>query len=115
MQNVPYDGEEPTRLDMILSLLQKTGTSESIGSVHAVSVRLPTVDFSTIEALAAHSGHSRNKIICQLLSFALSAVWDGLDAENQDAVQAIRSKILGQLVGSFDNPAKLPQAEKGEI
>lgn len=111
MTTTTYDGEQPTRLDVLLALLQKNGTAESIGSVHALSVRVPTMDFAMIEALAAHSGLSRNKIVCHLLAVALSEVWSGLDLESQAAVQKLNSVIARQLILSLD----LGQADKGEI
>jgi hypothetical protein len=120
--NLPYNGDEVTNLDVLVSLLEKTGSSETQTSVHALSVRLPTFDFATIEAMAEHSGHSRNKIICQLITVALSEVWSALDEENGRAINNLRMNIYQKLIGGeIGNPekpydlAKLPQAEKGEV
>jgi hypothetical protein len=110
--NFPYDGGEVTKLDVLVSLLEKTGTSETQTSVHALSVRLPTFDFATIEAMAQHSGHSRNKIICQLIQVALSEVWSALDKGNADAINELRGKIYYGLVGE---PTEESQAQPGEV
>ena len=108
--NDHYSGEAPTNLDMLISLLQKTGTTETHTSVHAMSVRIPTIEYATIQALARHSGHSQNKIFCQLLAVALEEVWAGLDEKNGEAIGKIRSEILQELIGE----GRLQQAEAEE-
>lgn len=108
-----YD-EIPTRLDMAVSLFSRRGTSEGVGSVHARSVRIPTIENATIEAIAQHSGHSVNKVICELLAVALDEVTRSLPQEDWEEISAIRSKLITSLVeqGQLEG---LPQAEKGEI
>lgn len=113
---------EVSKIDMLICLLQKTGTSETQTSVHATSVRLPTFDYANVEALAQHSGCSRNKIFCELISLALSEVWSGLDDENSSVINDLRNKIHHEMIGSstgangewLHNLGKLPQSEKGE-
>lgn len=106
-----FDGEAPTKLDLVLSILQKTGTTETYSSVHAQSVRMPTITFASIEALAAYSGHSKNKVICQLLEVALEEVWGALDKKNLKEISKLRSQILAELVAK---ESELAQAEPGE-
>lgn len=114
MQNSYPD--EITKLDLVLALLQKTGKSEGHTAVHALSVRIPTFDYANIEAMAQHSGLSRNKIVCQLLDLALSEVWKGLDEENGKAINDLRMKIYMDMVGPhMEGIATLPQAEAGEV
>jgi len=111
---VPYDSEEITRLDLLLALLQKTGTSEGVGSVHPISVRVPTVEFATIHALSKHSGLSVNKVVIQLLSVSLHEVWNGLTEENRKLVAELRAAELRRLLQS-EEVSKLEFASKGEI
>jgi hypothetical protein len=88
-----YD-EMPTRLEMAISLFTKTGTSEAMGSVNAISVRIPSIEYVTIEALAQYSGLSRNKVIVQLLEVALDEVFQGLKPEQRAEVFKIRGDLL---------------------
>lgn len=116
MAKAHYQPEEITKLDMVVALLEKTGKSEASTSVHPISVRIPTFDYANIEAMAQHSGLSRNKIICQLLDLALSEVWTALDEENGEAINKLRMKIYMEMVGPhLEGIENLPQAEKGEV
>ena len=108
-----YD-ETPTRLDMAVALFSKRGHSEGMGSVHARSVRIPTIENATIEAIAQYSGHSVNKVICELLAVALDEVSGSLSDEDWSEVKKIRSAILTDMIdkGLLNNA---DQAVKGEI
>lgn len=113
---VSYD-EQPTRLDMAVSLFTRKGTSEGVGSVHARSIRIPTIENVTIEALAQYSGLSVNKVICQLLEVALEEVFIALPDEQRDEVISTRSAILKASMDKDGYPV-FPGAEtskEGEI
>lgn len=88
-----YD-EMPSRLEMAISLFTKTGTSEAMGSVQPISVRIPSIEFVTIEALAEYSGLSKNKVIVQLLEVALDEVFQGLKDEQRAEIFQIRGKLM---------------------
>lgn len=105
-----YD-EPPTALEHAINMFERNGSSETIGSVHAMSIRLESVQYSTIEALARFSGMSRNKVISTLLGVALDEVWQGMDEKNRAGVQAIRSLLLSEI---FSAPT-FAMADKGEI
>lgn len=105
-----YD-EPPTVLEQAIALFERTGGTESVGSVHALSIRVPTIEYATIEGLARHSGVSRNKVICQLLAVALDEVWQGMSEDNRAGVQAYRSEIFREFMQS-ENHA---QSVEGEI
>lgn len=110
-----YYHDELTKLDLLLALLEKNGTSETMTSVHPISVRIPTFDYANIEAMAQHSGVSRNKIIVQLIEFALSEVWAGLNEENASAINKLRVSIYENMTRDhLAGDASLPQAHKGE-
>jgi hypothetical protein len=88
-----YD-EMPTRLEMAVALFTRTASSDAQGSVHARSVRIPTIENLTIDALAKYSGLSANKVICQLLEVALDEVFQGFTDEQRQAVFDIRRELL---------------------
>ncbi len=102
---------QPTKLEMAISLFQKLGTSEGVGSVHPVSVRIPTIEFASVQAMAKHSGLSLNKVFVELLQVALDEVWQGLDDDNRMALTQIRSEVLGKLL----EPGESQSSKKGEI
>jgi hypothetical protein len=86
--------EMPTRLEMAVALFNRTATSDGNGFVHARSVRIPTIENVTIDALAKHSGLSANKVICQLLEVALDEVFQAFTDEQRQAVFDIRRELL---------------------
>lgn len=86
--------EPPTRLEMAIALFTKTATGEGVGTVHARSVRIPTIENVTIEALAQYSGLSVNKVIVQLLEVALDEVFQGFTEDQRREVFALRGKLL---------------------
>lgn len=102
--------EPPSRLDMAIGLFTRQATSEGIGSVHARSVRIPTIENATIEALAQFSGLSVNKVICSLLEVALDEVFQGLKDEHRAEIFRLRAAVLQRLA-----TGALQQAEQGEI
>ena len=106
-----FGTDEPTKLDMLIAQIQKTGTSETAGSVHALSVRLPTFVYGSVEALSKYSGMSRNKMIVQLLEVAMEEVFSNLPQGDLEQVCDLRSQCILELIDSTDTHA---QAEKGE-
>lgn len=111
-----YD-EMPTRLEMAISLFTRTGSSEAHGGVHARSVRIPTIEHVTIDALAEYSGLSANKVIVQLLEVALDEVTRGMTGEQCAELFAIRSKYFCKNVDKDGYPdfGEVEQAKDGEI
>lgn len=107
---------EVSKLEMFLAEIQKTGTSESFGSVHSVTVRLPSVDFATIEALCRTSGLARNKVIVNLIQVALDEMWKGVDPEMHDVIAGLQGIVLRDLVQDDQGNIKaLDNAKTGEI
>lgn len=108
--------EEPTKLEMFLAEIQKTGTSEGLGSIHSVTVRMPTIEFATIEALCRASGMPRNKVIVNLLQVALDEMWKGVDPEMRDVITGLQGVVLRDLVQDDQGNIKAhDQAKKGEL
>lgn len=109
---LPYYDEPPTKLEMLVDQVSKSASSEAIGSVHSISVRVPTIPFSTIQAIAKHSGMSMNKTIVALIDVALDELWKGLSEDDCAQIQSLRAGFLRNLVESTDDHL---QATKGEI
>lgn len=110
----PFYDEPPTKLESLVGQLAKTMTAETIGSVHAISVRVPTIPYTTIQALSHHSGLSMNKLIVSLIDVALDEVWQQLSEEDQQRISELRSGYIKNVL--VDAQLKMPaQAEKGEV
>jgi hypothetical protein len=107
---LPFYDEPPTKMEVLVGQLQKTMTAESIGGVHAISVRMPTIPYVTIQALSQHSGMSMNKLIVSLIDVALDEVWQQLSEEDQERISELRTGYIKLVMQS-----STPQAEKGEI
>ena len=105
--------ELPSRLEMAIALFTKTATSDGFGSVHARSVRIPTIENVTIDALAEYSGLSANKVICQLLEVALDEVFQGMTEQQRGDVFKIRSKHLGKVVDKDGFPILEGEEQSG--
>lgn len=92
-----YDNP-PTRLEMAVGLFTRTATSDASGNVHARSVRIPSIENLTIEALAKYSGLSVNKVIVQLLEVALDEVFSAFTEQQRAELFAIRGKMMKDLI-----------------
>lgn len=90
----PQYDEAPTKMDLLVGLVAKSAKSENYGSVHPISVRIPTIPFTTIQAISKHSGMSMNKTIVSLLEAALDEMWVQLDQDDQDALAQLRSEFI---------------------
>jgi hypothetical protein len=112
--NNSYD-EAPTRLDMAVSLFTRNGTSDAVGSVHARSIRIPTIENVTIEALAQHSGLSVNKVIVQLLEVALEVVFQEMTEEHREQVFVKRSELIALISKDDGSISGSEQSNEGEI
>jgi hypothetical protein len=73
--------DSSTKLNIFLAELERTASFDSTGSVHAVTVRIPTTDFSQIEGLVSYSGMARNKVIVHLIQVGIEQVLKGLSPE----------------------------------
>ena len=102
--------ETITRLDHVVGMLEKRANTDHIGAVHPISVRLPIITAATIDAFAQHSGHSKNKIMIELLELAIEEVTSAISDDDGEHIENLRSKILGEMVGPMDSPNKFSQA-----
>jgi hypothetical protein len=99
----------PTHLDMAIAQFTKKGSSEFEGSLHAMSVRIPSIEAATIEALAKYSGLSKNKVFVLLLEVALDEVFQGLPDEDKQDICRIRYDLLRAMEAKGE-PAKTGDA-----
>jgi hypothetical protein len=88
----------PTRLEMAISLFTRTATSDGQANLHARSVRIPSIENITIDALAKYSGLSANKVIVQLLEVALDEVFQGFTDKQRGEVFAIRGQMMKDMI-----------------
>ena len=110
----------PTRLEMAIALFTRTATSDAEGNVHARSVRIPTIENLTIEALAKYSGLSVNKVIVNLLEVALDEVFTGMNEKQRSELFSIRGQMMKDLIPAGATYPAYPElggvpATKGEI
>lgn len=91
------DIEEFSKVDILMSQLQKMGKTEFHGVVKGVTCRLPTHQYSAIEAFSRHTGMSKNKVIVELLEVSLDIAIRGLDRANRKAFNQHESAVLAQL------------------
>lgn len=107
MQEQQY---EPTKLEMAVGLFSHTATSEVSGAVRSTSLRIPITEFAQIEAIAQHSGVSRNKVICTLIDLALPEILANLPKSDRKSIDRFTSKNLQAMVAETEHE----QASKGE-
>jgi hypothetical protein len=112
---LPYYDEPPTKMEVLVEQVRKTATTEAIGSVHPISVRIPTIAYTTLQAVSNHSGMSMNKLIVSLLDVALDEMWHQLSEEDQSRISELRSGYLGLVMDEMKSKGSPAQAEKGEI
>lgn len=91
-----YDVEVPTPLDILVGMVSKTANEENIGWLQSFSVRCPMAEACLLDALAAHSGQSRNKIVVQIIKTGLDALWTNLPPAEREQINAIQAKLLGE-------------------
>jgi len=107
---ISYD-ENPSRLDMAVSLFTNNSSSDAVGPVRAYSIRVPLLEDATIKALHVYSGQTQNKVIVQLLQVALDEVFQAMDESDRESIFKLRAGFLGDTVNEVDQS----QASEGEI
>ena len=101
---------EPTKLEMAVGLFSKTATSETAGAVRSTSLRIPISEFAAIEAIAQHSGVSRNKVICTLIDLALPEILANLPKADRKTIDRLTVKNVQAMLQESEQE----QAGKGE-
>ena len=101
---------EPSKLEMAVGLFSKTATSEVSGAVRSTSLRIPITEFAEIEAIAQHSGISRNKVICTLIDLALPEILANLPKADRKTIDRLAVKNVQAMLAESEHE----QAGKGE-
>lgn len=93
-QVITHDVEPPSSLDMFVGMVSKTADEQGVGWTKPVSLRLPILTVVSFDALAAHSGQSRNKLMAKALEAALDLLWEQLPAIERATIEAHRGLLL---------------------
>lgn len=87
-----------TKEDIFLSILQNEGKANPKGVVKALTIRIPVHQYAAVEAYHRHTGLSRNRIISEVLEFALDVAFRGLDRNNKKAYTQLESAVVAELL-----------------
>jgi hypothetical protein len=90
--------DSPTVLDMLVSELNHTGKSNYAGAVYPVHTRLQADLYGMVEALTAHAGISRNKMMNRLVEVGVQTTLEALPDEVVLRLNDIANGIYQHLV-----------------
>ncbi len=102
-QVITHDVEPLSNLDLLVGMISKTADEEQFGALRPVSTRLPLLTVVSLDALAAHSGQSRNKIISKALDAALEMLWNELPPVERATIEAHRSMLLTKALNDLSS------------
>lgn len=88
------DNMEPTNLQMFMSEVNKTGTTQTIGVYHQVPFRMSTWNFERLEGLRNYMAEPRNKVLNSLIEIALEQVWAELEKGDENIKNAVLSECM---------------------
>lgn len=103
---IEFQPEVPDEFGMLEAMITKTGAVEDRSVTHSVSVRLPTNEFCLVEAIAKHSGVSRNRIILQMIRVSIERLNEELPEVELEAIHALRSELHSQFIAG-DLPGEM--------
>lgn len=93
---ISWDTEPPSNLDILVGMVRKTADEQASGWLQSVTIRMPMTLACFLEALAKHSGHSRNKIMVKALEASLDAVLEQLPEEERAEIHQICADLVGE-------------------
>lgn len=105
---------EPTNLEVLMSLLEKTGTAGRRGIGKTVSVRIDSVALATIDALAAVAEKSRNSLMLHLIDVGLEQVYAAASDETKARVEELRVQALTSYLSMDNSDAEVVENEGKE-
>lgn len=98
-KNLPlFQPEQPDSFSMLEAMVSKVGNIEYNGPYRMVSVRMQLFDYCTVEAMCQYSGQSKNKIVNQMIAACIERLNHELSEEDLEGIQAIRSKLISELL-----------------
>lgn len=103
-----YDVETQTPLDILLGMVSKSLEETEIGCLLSLTIRTPISEACFIDALAAHSGQSRNKIAVQIIKTGLHALWQELPDDERRELELAAGKLVRERL-------RARQTESGEV
>ena len=89
-----FDSEAPSNLDILVGMVSKTANEEGTGWLQTITIRMPMTVACTFDALAKHSGQSRNKLVVKALESALDMLWEQLPEAERDTVEELRGDLM---------------------
>lgn len=98
--------EDYDPIDLFASIVSKQGSFDNVGWVQTVSVRMPGDMVCTFDALAEHSGVSRNKLLVIALEVAIKQLMERLSDTDREKIDALHSAILGKRIEAFSKGVK---------
>ena len=95
-----YD-DEPTKVEMLLSEINRTGKSSYSGVLKPLSIRLPIQTYAKVVAIENFIGEktSKNKVINDLLEIAFDQIYPSLNESQKHAFDHFSTSLLEGLEG----------------
>lgn len=91
-----YDVEAPNPVSMLAGMVSKTADEQAVGWLQSMTTRLPMHEACLIEALATHSGQSRNKISVHVIKAGLYALWQELPGDDRHQIELAAGQLMHQ-------------------
>lgn len=97
---VTFDVEAPSNMDMLLGMVSKTADENTSAWIQPLTVRMPVILATTLDALAKYSGQSRNKLAVKALESAMDTLWEQLPEADRTEIEAIRAELIADRLQS---------------
>lgn len=85
---------EPTEVEILASLISGTAKVESVAAQRAISARINVTTLARVDSMAQQSKKSRNEMLNMLLDVACSEVYNKLESE---VIQELQAREMGAL------------------
>lgn len=93
-----YDTETESPVDVLLGMVSKTADEKYSGMAKTCTIRLPIHEACLLDALAAHSGQSRNKIGTQVIKAGLWALWQQYPSAERQEVEQLAGGLISKAI-----------------
>lgn len=104
----------PTNLEVLMSLLEKTGTAGRRGVGKTVSIRIDSVALATVDALATIAEKSRNSMLLHLIDVGLEQVYAAASKETHERVSALRLAALQDYLSLENSDTQVVESQGQE-
>jgi hypothetical protein len=89
---------EPTEAQIVASIINGTGKSETVASMRTISARVIVTTLARVDAMAQKAGKSRNEMLNMLLDVACNEVYNNLES---DVIQELQAREMAALQASL--------------